>query len=65
MGISTGKFLDWHLKQAMVMAGQLPPEAADARLVLEAIHYLLDNYLSQSRDAEHPVRGSNILPFTG
>lgn len=64
MGIATKKPLTWHLKQAMSLAGQLPDNQEDARIILEQMGLLLETYLSQSEAAD-PLRASNVLPFTG
>jgi hypothetical protein len=53
----------WHRRQAMVLAGQLPENPADALLVLEAMHELLDTFLSSSDAAPAPP-ATNVLPFS-
>lgn len=63
MGMPLGTPLAWHLKTAMVLAGQLPDNPDDARLVLQAVQDLLENYLSKTVPSEE-ARASNILPFT-
>lgn len=65
MGISKGKPLAWHLKTAMVLAGQLPDNVEDARIVLQAVQDLMENFLSGTASPEVAVLASNILPFTG
>jgi hypothetical protein len=64
MGSATKTPQTWHLKQAMSLAGQLPDNQEDARIILEQMSVLLETYLSQSGPSE-PLRASNILPFTG
>jgi hypothetical protein len=64
MEIATKKPLTWHLKQAMSLAGQLPDNQDDARIILEQMGVLLETYLSKSEPSE-PLRASNVLPFTG
>jgi hypothetical protein len=63
MGIESKPAQNWHLKQAMALAGQLPDNEEDARIIVEAVFYLLDNYMSKARPSE-PIRAANILPFT-
>lgn len=54
---------NWHRRQAMVLAGQLPENHADALLVLQAVHELVEGFLCKHEDAA-PVRtASNVLPF--
>jgi hypothetical protein len=43
---------DWHLKTAMVLAGQLPDNPDDARVVLQAVQDLLDNFLAKPTSAD-------------
>lgn len=64
MEISTKIPQTWHLKQAMSLAGQLPDNQDDARIILEQMGVLLETYLSKSGPSE-TLRASNILPFTG
>lgn len=64
MGISSKIPQTWHLKQAMSLAGQLPDNHEDARIILEQMGVLLDTYLSKSEQSE-PLRASNVLTFTG
>jgi hypothetical protein len=64
------EILIWHRRHAMVLAGQLPENAADTRLVLIALHELVDNYLSHSPEEGVPpaatvltiVRDPEIAP---
>lgn len=63
MGNRLERPLAWHLKMAMVLAGQLPDNPDDARLVLQAVEDLLENFLS--RGAQQAPGPSNVLPFTG
>ena len=55
----------WHLRQAMVIAGQLPENKEDALAILAAVTDLVENYLSKSQDEPDPkIRvKTNILPF--
>lgn len=53
----------WHRRQAMVLAGQLPENPADALLVLQAMHELVETFLSAPEAA--PVKvATNVLPFS-
>lgn len=52
----------WHRRQAMVLAGQLPENPDDALLVLQAMHELLDTFLSVPEAA--PAKIANVLPFS-
>ena len=61
--MTIGLPLAWHLKTAMILAGQLPENRDDARIVLRAVHELLEGFLSQT--VKTVVEGSNVLPFTG
>lgn len=55
---------NWHRRQAMVLAGQLPEGTEDALLILEAVHELVMNYLAKSADDGPAVKvASNVLPF--
>ena len=54
--------LAWHLKTAMILAGQLPDSPDDARIVLRALNELFEGYLSQA--VRTVAEGSNVLPFT-
>lgn len=65
MGMPPGTPLAWHLKTAMVLAGQLPDNPDDARIVLHAMQNLLENFLSKTKPVEDGARPSNVLPFTG
>jgi hypothetical protein len=53
----------WHRRQAMVLAGQLPENPADALLVLEAMHELVETFLSVP-DAAPAKPATNVLPFS-
>jgi len=54
----------WHRRHAIMLAGQLPEDTADARLVVQAIQELLDTFLKGNQGQE-PVRADNVLPFAG
>lgn len=62
MATPTATPLAWHRRQAMALAGQLPENMNDARLVLAAIQDLVDNFMGQSSVEEGP-RAANVLPF--
>lgn len=52
---------NWHRRQAMVLAGQLPENHTDALLVIQAVRELVETFLCKS---EEPRSGpSNVLPF--
>ena len=53
----------WHRRQAMVLAGQLPENPDDALLVLQAMHELLETFLS-APEAPKAKLASNVLPFS-
>lgn len=57
-----GMPLLWHRRHAMILAGQLPENPADAALVLQAIHELMDTFLNKA-PAQEPERPDNVLPF--
>lgn len=62
-GFGMGMPQIWHRRQAMVLAGQLPENPEDALLVLQAVHELLETFLSAPQAA--PVKtATNVLPFT-
>lgn len=54
---------NWHRRQAMVLAGQLPENHQDAALVLQAVHELLDTFLCKHEDKDAAKTASNVLPF--
>jgi len=49
----------------MVLAGQLPENTEDALLVLQAVHELVETFLSHP-EAAAPAKkkAANVLPFT-
>ena len=53
----------WHRRHAMMIAGQLPENLADAELVLQAVQELMETFLRDA-PAREPERVSNVLPFT-
>jgi hypothetical protein len=53
----------WHKRQAMVLAGQLPENTAEALLVLQAMHELLETFLSVPEGAIAARVATNVLPF--
>lgn len=58
--------LNWHRRQAIVLASQLPDNTTDAVLVLQALRELVDTFLVANDGAERAVAlGANVLPFTG
>lgn len=58
-----GMPLGWHRRHAIILAGQLPDNTADALLVLQATRELVETFLVPHLEDEGPERVSNILPF--
>lgn len=56
---------NWHRRQAMVVAGQLPENTADALLVLQAARELVETFLCRHEGELTQLVASNVLPFTG
>jgi hypothetical protein len=56
--------LNWHRRQAIVLASQLPDNTADAVLVIQALKDLVDGYLVANERPQGSL-GANVLPFTG
>jgi len=56
------KPLAWHKRHALSIAGQLPENMTDARLILQAVQELLDNFLD-AEEASQECRAANVLPF--
>jgi hypothetical protein len=53
---------NWHRRQAMMLASQLPEDVTDAKLIVEAVRELLDTFMLE--DAPKAVqRATNVLPF--
>lgn len=52
----------WHRRHAMMLAGQLPENIADAELVLQAVQELMDTFLKGDR-GQASDRTDNVLPF--
>jgi hypothetical protein len=63
MTVGMGMPLLWHRRQAMVIAGQLPENIEDARLILEAASELVETYLSKSGTEPALKIANNVLPF--
>ena len=60
-----GMPLAWHRRQAITLASQLPDNAADALLVLQATRELVETFLMQAPDHSAEDHPTNVLPFTG
>lgn len=60
MGI--GMPLGWHRRAAIILAGQLPDNSADAILVLQATKELVETFLVGH--AEKIEQASNVIPFS-
>ena len=58
-----GKPLAWHKRHALTIAGQLPENIEDARLVLQAMQELVENFLNDGQEPEQERRAANVLPF--
>jgi hypothetical protein len=52
---------NWHRRQALMLASQLPEDVDAARLVVEAIRELLDTFLVEERPKVE--RPANVLTF--
>lgn len=59
--------LQWHRRQAIVLASQLPDSSADALMVVQALQELVETFLAANDvSLEEPRRlAANVLPFTG
>lgn len=55
--------LAWHKRHALAIAGQLPENVADARLVLQAVQELMDNFIGRDGEAAQDRAAANVLPF--
>lgn len=61
-GVGMGIPLLWHRRHAIMLAGQLPENQADAELVLQAVHELVETFL-KGNPAPGQERSDNVLPF--
>lgn len=52
---------NWHRRQALMFASQLPENQADAHLIIQAMTELVDTFLS--RTSGEDTRPNNVLPF--
>jgi hypothetical protein len=59
-----GMPLQWHRRHAIMLAGQLPENTADALIVIEAMNELVRSYLMAVPD-EPATTAANVLPFAG
>lgn len=57
-----GTPLLWHRRHAMIIAGQLPENPADAELVIQAVQELMQTFLNKA-STQGPERSDNVLPF--
>lgn len=57
-----GNTLPWHRRHAVMLAGQLPENYADAVMVVKAITELLETFLAENLDGSGTL-ASNVLPF--
>ena len=54
---------NWHRRQALMLASQLPEDVTDAKLIVEAVRELLETFMIE--DPPNAVeRASNVLPFS-
>jgi hypothetical protein len=60
-----GMPLQWHRRQAIVLASQLPDNTGDATLVLAALTELVQSYLVANEMPGEAPLGANVLPFAG
>jgi hypothetical protein len=58
-----GMPLQWHRRQAITLASQLPDSTADALLVIEALRALVETFLAGSPEQEAATLSTNVLPF--
>lgn len=58
-----GMPLQWHRRQAIVLASQLPDSTADGLLVLQALNELVTTFLVANEAGQERL-GANVLPFT-
>jgi hypothetical protein len=54
---------NWHRRQAMLLASQLPENTADALLVLQAAQELVETFLNKSGPDGVIKAATNVLPF--
>ena len=56
----------WHRRQALMLAGQLPENPEDARMVILAVTELLETFLAKGGDQTSQTAAttlSKVLPF--
>lgn len=58
-----GMPLQWHKRQALTLATQLPDNTADALLVIEALKELVEGFLGDHSELEEQAPAPNVLPF--
>lgn len=54
--------LQWHRRQALTLASQLPDNTADALLVLQSMQELVERFLIGPDEEAQPM-AANVLPF--
>lgn len=52
----------WHKRQAMLLASQLPEKNLDARMILQVMQELVENYLGDD-ELENIRSRPTLLPF--
>ncbi len=58
-----GKLQNWHRRQAIILAGQLPDNTVDALIVLAAAKELVETFLAED-NGRLATMATNVLPFT-
>lgn len=61
-GLGMHKQLAWHRRHALLIASQLPDDPQEARLVMEALSEVFEQFLAQGLD-ELSEKIGNVLPF--
>ena len=54
---------NWHRRQALVLAGQLPENQEDALLIIDALEEIVASYLFRGEDAPKAAVAANVLQF--
>ena len=63
VGMGMGIPQNWHRRQALMLASQLPENQRDALLIVEAVRELLNTFLVEP-PATTADAAMNVLPFT-
>jgi hypothetical protein len=54
---------NWHRRQAMLIASQLPEDTVDAKMIVQAVTELVETFLLEE-PPKAVERATNVLPFT-